>query len=329
MELQSDKLKQLHQVLSKTFTHGELKRLSEFELQKRLEEITVSQNLSDVALELINWAEAKNFLKELIEGALKINSRNPILQALVNQISSVPQSLPGSIASFHQEAEILMQPDKPGAPPSESGDINPKRTRRPQIAKQQAKELIPSSEDTGLQPALPASSKEDSPQQSPLTILALALLFSQEIKQKQMQLLPVYLLFGVDAIEEVPPEQYETITRSELFKIEDIWPEHCDITTHLLQEAVQPMQRFYDLVNGALTRERTTEIVQFQSSLTIPLRMSCEILRNLISLVYECREICQNSPDDMPEQRREIMDNLKELRETIGQINIIMDAYSP
>jgi hypothetical protein len=328
MELQPDKRKQFHQALSKNFTVGELRQLSEFALNKHLEEITTSQNLPDIALELINWAESKDFLSEIIEGASQINPRNTILKELIGQISKPLQLQPEPTIPKQEQPEAPSPVEKPVEPQRDTVDINTQKNRRPHTERSQRRRRINLPERKRPQLVSPVSPEVDLPQKSPSSVLSLSLVCYQEIKQKQIQLLPIYLLFGVDTIEEIPPEQYEHVTKSQLFDIEDIWPEHCDFAVHLLQEIAQPVQDFYDLINDALTRERTTEVVQLQSSLMIPLRMSYEIRKNLISLIYEFKEVCQASPDDMLEQRREIMDNLKELRETLEQVNTTMDAYS-
>jgi hypothetical protein len=159
------------------------------------------------------------------------------------------------------------------------------------------------------------------------SVLASALAYYKEIKTKQIQLIPVYLMFGVDTVEDIPPEHYNLVAYSPLIDIEDIFPEHCELAILPLQDIAQPLKKFYDLVLDALKRERTTEVVQLQSSLIIPLRVSCELVRKVISLIPDFKEVCQTSPGDMIEQRRVIQANLKALKEKLQLISTSMDSY--
>lgn len=178
-----------------------------------------------------------------------------------------------------------------------------------------------------LRPVSPVTPKVAIRMKSSSTVLESAIAYYKKIKTKQIQLIPVYLLFGLDTVEDISPEHYKLIAHSPLLSIEDIFPEHCDLAILPLQDIAQPAQDFYDLVNDALKRERTSEMVQLQSSLMIPLRISCELLRKLLSLISDFKEVCQTSPSDMIEQRREIQTNLKALREKLNQINNTMDSY--
>jgi hypothetical protein len=168
----------------------------------------------------------------------------------------------------------------------------------------------------------------DKMQKPPTFVWESAIAYYEEIKVKQIQLIAVYLLFGLFTEEDIPPEHYELVTQSLIYGIEDIFPEHCDLAILPLQDIAQPLQNFYDLIKDALNRERTTEVVQLQSSLMIPLRSSCELIRKLISLISDYKEICQTSADDMIEQRREIQTDLETLREKLCQISKNMDSYS-
>jgi hypothetical protein len=328
--------RQLQDALISAFpTRDKLKQFSLYELGENLEKIAnCSGDLSEIAFGFIEWAVSEGNLEKLINTAWKNKPTNQDLKKFVEEIWEPLQSQPMLATLLPQEGGVQMHvkaqtfTEKLVEPQSETVDINSKKYLRPHTKRSPTKKQINISKKKEPQPVSPISSEVDFPSKSPSPVLALALTYYEKIKQEQMQVLSVYLLFGVDTIEEIPLEQYEHVTKSHLFDVEDIWPEHCDFAAHLLQEAAQPVQAFYDLVKDALTRERSTEVVQLQSSLMIPLRMSCELHKNLISLLSEFREVCQILPDDMLEQRREIVDHLKNLRETLEQIHTTMDAYS-
>lgn len=333
--LQSKEKRQLQEALMSAIPAlSKLKQFSTHQLDENLETIANCDNLSTATFDLIEWATSEGRLPKLVDAVWQNNPTNPELKKFIEDVWKALQPQPELVTSLRQKGEVQMHvkaqtlTEKLVEPQSETIDINPKKHLRSRTKRPPTKKQTNLSERKRPQPVSPISSEINLLSKSSPTILALALAYYQKIKQKQMQLLSVYLLFGVDTIEEIPPEQYEYVTKSQLFDVEDIWPEHCDFAAHLLQEAAQPVQKFYDLVNDALTRERTTEVVQLQSSLMIPLRMSYELHKNLISLLSQFREVCQISPDDMLEQRREIIDNLKNLRETLEQIYTTMDAYS-
>lgn len=163
--------------------------------------------------------------------------------------------------------------------------------------------------------------------QIPSSVLASAIKYNNEIKTKHIALIPIYLLFGFYTIEDIPPEHYGLVSQSPLFGIEDIWPEHCDRAILLLQDIAQPVQGFYDLLNGVLTREFTIEVIQLHSKLMVPLRLTKELLKKLSSLISEFKKVSRTVSSDMLDQRQEIKDSFKSLRANLDKVNAHMDLY--
>jgi hypothetical protein len=87
-------LKQLHTALLSGFpTVDDLKQMVRFELDERLEQIAGGQDLFDIVFNLIQWAEARGRLEQLIQAAQAWNAGNPQLQEFVQTIAAASTSV--------------------------------------------------------------------------------------------------------------------------------------------------------------------------------------------------------------------------------------------
>jgi hypothetical protein len=87
-------LKQLHTALLSGFpTVDDLRQMVRFELDERLEQIAGGDDLGDIVFNLIQWAEARGRLAELIQAAHTWNAGNPQLQAFVQTIAAASTSV--------------------------------------------------------------------------------------------------------------------------------------------------------------------------------------------------------------------------------------------
>jgi hypothetical protein len=86
MKLTGMQLRRLQTALLSAFPfRGELERLLRFEMDKLLDEIVSSHNLSQDVFELILWAEAQGRLEELIQAAYRANPSNRELSEFIKQ----------------------------------------------------------------------------------------------------------------------------------------------------------------------------------------------------------------------------------------------------
>ena len=81
MILSSDEMKKLSEALIDAFRdYKALKRMVRYQLSENLDAIVGSGKLNDVAFDLVDWAEGRNELEQLIIGARKENTGNQKLQ---------------------------------------------------------------------------------------------------------------------------------------------------------------------------------------------------------------------------------------------------------
>jgi CHAT domain len=212
----------------------------------------------------------------------------------------------------------------------EGGQIFSKQSERSPVIQYTKVEQTPDPQkNTNGSRGVPKTSlSTEEPLKPQLSTLASMLKYNDETKTKQIELLPIYLLFGLLTKEDIPPEHKRFVARSMLFEIEDIWPEHCELAILPLRDIAQSVQAWYDLLDEALTREYTVEVIELHFSLITPLRLSSELLKTLISLIFKFKEVCQEASSNMIDQRQAIKNNLKALRETLNQVNTHMNSYS-
>jgi hypothetical protein len=73
-------IKQLHEALLSAFNLGELQQVVKFGLGERLQAISIRSSLSDIAFDLIEWAERNHRIADLVQAALSHNPGNSDLR---------------------------------------------------------------------------------------------------------------------------------------------------------------------------------------------------------------------------------------------------------
>ena len=145
---------------------------------------------------------------------------------------------------------------------NEGGRIFTRQSERsPTVQSTKEKQAIKQRNPRNLHVVPPAHPKADKTLNKALTVLASAITYNKEIISKQVDLIPVYLLFGYFTVDDIPSEHYELIAHSPIYGIEDIWPEHCDLAISPLQNMAQPIQSFYDLLEGAFTTNDSIGVI--------------------------------------------------------------------
>jgi hypothetical protein len=87
IKLNGNQLRRLHDALVDAFrSRNDLVRLVRFHLNENLETIVGAGPLSQTAFELIEWAQSRGRLGELLRGARAENSGNPLLAAIVAEL---------------------------------------------------------------------------------------------------------------------------------------------------------------------------------------------------------------------------------------------------
>jgi hypothetical protein len=82
MSVSGSRLKQVHEALVSSFSKAELRELARFYLDLNLEEIAGDDNLRDIAMELVDWANKNGRIQDLINAACRLKSGSPVLQQL-------------------------------------------------------------------------------------------------------------------------------------------------------------------------------------------------------------------------------------------------------
>ena len=82
----------LHEALLDAFNLGSLRQMVRFELDEKLENITLGGSMSDRTFELIDWAEMEGRTGELIRAARRDNPGNPVLERFAGVFGGSIQS---------------------------------------------------------------------------------------------------------------------------------------------------------------------------------------------------------------------------------------------
>jgi hypothetical protein len=90
MKLPRKQLKQLHSTLLDAFDPSELKQMVKFELGENLDAIAGGGNLSETVFNLIQWAERRGRIEDLIQGAVNYNPDNEALLAIRDALLGAP-----------------------------------------------------------------------------------------------------------------------------------------------------------------------------------------------------------------------------------------------
>src|SRR5262245_5996259 len=92
MPLCKEKFKALYDALLDGFpSEEELTRMIRFGLGERLKNIVLGDNIPDIVFELIDWAESKGRVEELVQAAREENPGNPLLKLL--RLDDAPESV--------------------------------------------------------------------------------------------------------------------------------------------------------------------------------------------------------------------------------------------
>src|SRR5215218_6028548 len=87
MSLTGPQRRQLFQALLTAFpTQGELERVLGLHLNVRLATIAGGNNLNDIVFKVIEWAESRNRVTELVQAALAENEDLPILRTVATDL---------------------------------------------------------------------------------------------------------------------------------------------------------------------------------------------------------------------------------------------------
>lgn len=107
MELSGDQFKQLRISLQRAYPRKpELQLLLREEMNLRLSEIVGDGNLTDTVAELVDWAESKGKVPELVSSAIKRNPRNPYLVGFIESFGIMPVEVNSAlIATYGKEFE--------------------------------------------------------------------------------------------------------------------------------------------------------------------------------------------------------------------------------
>ena len=76
MKLTGKQLKQLHDALLGAFSLADLQQMVKFELDENLDAIAGGGNLSQTVFNLIQWAERRGRMENLVQGAVNQNENN-------------------------------------------------------------------------------------------------------------------------------------------------------------------------------------------------------------------------------------------------------------
>jgi hypothetical protein len=91
MELRGEQFKQLREALQRAYPgRSKLRLLLREELDVRLDEVVGGGNLEEIVTELVDWAEAKGRLPELVSAAIRRNPGNPRLRQFVESFGILP-----------------------------------------------------------------------------------------------------------------------------------------------------------------------------------------------------------------------------------------------
>ena len=112
MRLSGEQRKKLHDALIDAFPEkSSLRQILSFQLNKNLNEITSGTNLSEVTFELIEKAEAENWVKDLVNAALRENPRNSKLRDIAESLSlEVEMTKPLKVVQGFSQALIQWIP---------------------------------------------------------------------------------------------------------------------------------------------------------------------------------------------------------------------------
>ena len=112
---------------------------------------------------------------------------------------------------------------------------------------------------------------------------------------------------------------------SELFREEDIWPDQCRSANNSLQKVSDNIQHLYDLLDS---NADLTEIdVNLHSSLVIPLNLSRDLLRELITLISAFSTVCRTSSREVTIRLQEIRSKLRDLEGSLDEIRSRMAPF--
>src|SRR5215204_760238 len=87
IRLSGNQLRQFHEALLDAFpSEDKLRQMVRFELNETLGSIAGGEDLSDRVFALIEWANTRGKLEQLIWGAQNSNADNPKLRAFISQL---------------------------------------------------------------------------------------------------------------------------------------------------------------------------------------------------------------------------------------------------
>ncbi|MEM7133739.1 MAG: effector-associated domain EAD1-containing protein [Chloroflexota bacterium] len=110
MELSLSQRRELDEALRNAFTDFTLRRMLSNRLDKRLDQISVGRNLSEIVFEIIENAEREGWIEELIRGAYLANRDNPKLSRFASEMGLVP-SQPDSDSLSRMLLNFALQTD--------------------------------------------------------------------------------------------------------------------------------------------------------------------------------------------------------------------------
>jgi hypothetical protein len=106
--LTGDQQQRLHKALLDAFpSKTALAQCVKFELNEHLDVIAHGENLSEIAFKLINWAQTVGRTADLITGASRANSGNPLLKAFVEGLHISPAVAQAPRAAASTEATAV------------------------------------------------------------------------------------------------------------------------------------------------------------------------------------------------------------------------------
>ena len=94
MKLTGKQLKQLHDALLGAFSLADLQQMVTFELNENLDAIAGGGNLSQTVFNLIQWAERRGRMVDLVQGAVNQNENNAELLAVRDVLLGAPTAEP-------------------------------------------------------------------------------------------------------------------------------------------------------------------------------------------------------------------------------------------
>ena len=103
MRFTGPQLQELRDALISAYpTRPSLEQMVRFKLNENLHTITGDGNLDEIVFNLINWAEARGRLEELVSKAHAANSGNPQLRAFVDRMQPLlPRRLSHRLRRCH------------------------------------------------------------------------------------------------------------------------------------------------------------------------------------------------------------------------------------